>query len=413
MKVLDLILPRVYKLIKRNPRLAVILKAIWKLLPKIKAKLILLFRKKDSFCLPLDTYTFSQEWYQQMNNTHSNSLSMSHIHPAQIVQRGKVQTLDNDIYWKFKNSNEREVRENIVMSIPKARVVDDGFVVSPDATLLLDFSIVPDIPVKKHPLLCASKTLMPPKFLKGKVAVLTAHGGRGYYHWMFEVLPRLELIRKAGWNWNDIDKFIVNSQIARFQIETLQLLEIPRNKVVESHWNPHILTDQLIVPSIPEYVTPWVCDFLRKSFLKNPPKTPGKRRIYISRAKTTHRRVLNENKLMDVLSKYGFECIYLEEYPMAEQVQIMAEAAYIIAPHGAGLTNLVFCSPGTTIIELIYPKAVKRLFWTLSSIMNLNYYYLFAKGDLPPEGVDSYLNSDDMEIDLDKLDRLFKKLQLK
>ena len=411
MKVLDIILPKVYKFIKRNPRFAVFLKAIWRILPKIKATITGFLQKKDAFSLPVNMYTDSQEWFRQVNQAKDNELSMSHVHPAQIVHRGKVQTLEEDIYWKFKKSDQRAVRENIVMTIPGGRVVDDGFVVSPDATLLTDFSIVPDVPTSQHPLLNSSRTLMPAKFLRGKSALLTAHGGRGYYHWMFEVLPRIELVRQAGWNLNDIDKFIVNSQITRFQIETLQLLNIPRGKVVESHWHPHIVTDQLIVPSIPEYITPWVCNFLRESFLKS--STNKKRKIYIGRAKTAHRRVTNETKLIQVLSEYGFESVYLEEYSITDQAQLMAEAEFIIAPHGAGLTNLVFCSPGTTVIELIYPKSVKKLFWTLSSIMNLNYYYLFAIGEPPPEGVDSYLNSEDMEVDLDKLTLLLEKLQVK
>ena len=35
-----------------------------------------------------------------------------------------------------------------------------------------------------------------------------------------------------------------------------------------------------------------------------------------------------------------------------EQVAVVRDARMVVAPHGAGLTNIVFCRPGTTVIEL-------------------------------------------------------------
>ncbi|MDX2305226.1 MAG: glycosyltransferase family 61 protein [Microscillaceae bacterium] len=406
---MDFVLPRVYKFIKRNRRWVKPLKALWLFFPKLKTGLLLLLGQKNAFTLPVKSYTESQTWYHQAENKQNFQLNLKYIHPPQAIQRGAVDTLNGELYWKFKDKQQRQIRENIVMTIPQGRVIDDGFVVSPDATLLTDFSIIPDTQIIDHPLL-SSRKLIPPKYIRGKSAVLAAHGGRGYYHWMFEVLPRLELIRQAGIEWTQIDKFIVNSCITQFQIDSLKTLGIPRSKIVECHWHPHIISDCLIVPSIPDYVSPWVCDFLRSNFLKNPIPAKPEKRLYISRSRAAHRRVVNEEEVVEVLKKYFFQCVYLEEYSVEAQAKLMSQAELIVAPHGAGLTNLVFCAPGATLIELIYPLSVKKLFWSISSLMQLNYYYLFAQGNPPPEGEESYLNSDDMLIDVEKLERLLNKI---
>jgi hypothetical protein len=39
-----------------------------------------------------------------------------------------------------------------------------------------------------------------------------------------------------------------------------------------------------------------------------------------------------------------------------EQAAIMALAKHVVAAHGAGLTNLVFCSPAARVLEVFGPK---------------------------------------------------------
>ena len=47
----------------------------------------------------------------------------------------------------------------------------------------------------------------------------------------------------------------------------------------------------------------------------------------------------------------GWQFVQLEKLPIAEQMQLFAEAKYIISPHGAGLTNLLWSQPGPKVIE--------------------------------------------------------------
>jgi hypothetical protein len=48
-----------------------------------------------------------------------------------------------------------------------------------------------------------------------------------------------------------------------------------------------------------------------------------------------------------------------------------------IAPHGAGLANLMFCRPGTRILQLYSPNYVNPMFWYMSNQVGLNYYLFY------------------------------------
>jgi hypothetical protein len=77
------------------------------------------------------------------------------------------------------------------------------------------------------------------------------------------------------------------------------------------------------------------------------------RRIYVSRKLTTARRVINDDAVVELLRDFDFETIHLEQMPLTEQIKIFRESNVIIGPHGAGLANIVFSSPGITLIEFL------------------------------------------------------------
>jgi len=88
--------------------------------------------------------------------------------------------------------------------------------------------------------------------------------------------------------------------------------------------------------------------WLRQKFAPKIKKQPW-RKLWISRANAVARHVTNEDSLF--LQLKGWEFVQLEKLPVGEQMQLFAEAKYVIAPHGAGLTNLLWCQPNTKVIE--------------------------------------------------------------
>ena len=224
--------------------------------------------------------------------------------------------------------------------------------------------------------------LPPLRQVQGTVATLTGLSGQVYFHWMTDILPRFDILRQAGIDLNQIDWFWVNSQQHPFQRETLRRLGIPNNKVLESDRSPHIQADHLIVPSFPGYLgwTPlWALEFLRREFLPIPPPFNFPERIYISRDNACYRRVLNEPEVLDQLSRLGFVSVHLESLPLEQQIALFAQATVIVAPHGSGLTNLIFCRPGTTIVEFISPHYIRHYYWVISRHLGLFHFFLVGR----------------------------------
>jgi capsular polysaccharide biosynthesis protein len=202
-------------------------------------------------------------------------------------------------------------------------------------------------------------------FLPGTTAVLSAPAGNTYYHWLFDVLPRIRLLQLAGVDLASIDRFAVNGTTRGFQRETLARFGIGEGRIVETDRHRHLRCERMILPSYPgtSGVPPrWACEFLREAFLEEDPAATarGPSRIYVSRQRSRTRRVENQDELDRLLAKEGFETVYPEDHSVAEQARLFRGARRIVAPHGSGLANLVFCEPGAHLVEIFPPDKVSE-----------------------------------------------------
>ena len=75
----------------------------------------------------------------------------------------------------------------------------------------------------------------------------------------------------------------------------------------------------------------------------------------------------------------GWETVTLEDLSIKEQVKTFAEATHIVAPHGAGLTNLLWCRPKTKVYELTHEAFFgKKVYPTLSHHLGLEHQVLLC-----------------------------------
>jgi capsular polysaccharide biosynthesis protein len=93
--------------------------------------------------------------------------------------------------------------------------------------------------------------------------------------------------------------------------------------------------------------------------------------------------LVNEDEIINVLDEFGFKWVTLESMSVIQQVALFTQAEVVIAPHGSGLTNILFCQPGTKVIELFAPNYVYPCYWYLSNLVGLDYYYVLGEA---PEG---------------------------
>jgi capsular polysaccharide biosynthesis protein len=134
-----------------------------------------------------------------------------------------------------------------------------------------------------------------------------------------------------------------------------------------------------------QLIPDWVCRYLRDRLLPSAAgqDNPYGERIYISRDDAPTRKLLNENEVLDSLAQRGFRKVTLAGMGIGQQQRIFQDTRFIVAPHGGGLTNLVFCKPGTAVVEM-FPLAVNDTYFRLCIEMGIDYYYVLTrKRDVP------------------------------
>jgi capsular polysaccharide biosynthesis protein len=108
-------------------------------------------------------------------------------------------------------------------------------------------------------------------------------------------------------------------------------------------------------------------------------------------------------ELLEKLRLLGFQCIDLEGLGLLEQAEIFSRADCVIAPHGAGLTNILFCRPGTIVVDIFAPTYVNACYWVMANELGLAYSYLLGEGPRPPRGIDPDRKIDDIRLNIPSL----------
>ena len=194
-------------------------------------------------------------------------------------------------------------------------------------------------------------------------------GNNNYWHWLYDVLPRFGLCGRSV-NLSEIDYFLLPNLLKNFQNETLDCLNIPKHKRISSEKFRHIKAKELIMTDHPVVTTGnptkdmsnipgWIMSWLKNSFLDRDIITNKKvkNKIYIDRGETTYknlpqRLISNEDEIKKCLLKNDFIAVKLHDTKFREQVDLFHNAECIVGLHGGGFGNIVFCKPGTKIIEL-------------------------------------------------------------
>lgn len=226
-----------------------------------------------------------------------------------------------------------------------------------------------------------------PKKIKGTVFSLLGGGGAKYYyyHWMIDSLARLGLLKESG-RFDEVDYFLVPNYSARYHKETLNHFGITEDKIINQEFAQHVQADRLIVSSYTQikfHHPKWACDFLHNSFTTPKLETVKRDRlIYIPRGDAgVNRRVLNEHELMDVLKEYGFETRFLSDMAVPDEAEYFNSAKLVLGAQGSGFTNLVFCEPGTKVIQFFPANYVRHIDYDLSNKMGLEFHYLLCQSD--------------------------------
>lgn len=227
-----------------------------------------------------------------------------------------------------------------------------------------------------------------PQYAGERVFLLSARGGGNFYHWMTDILPKFAILQDAGYSFRKTDRFVVPMCNKAFQMESLTACGISLEQIyATSEESPYFCSDELVVPRLKNvmglHMGRWLPQFLQDTMLVGSDlKVPSERelatgedRIFISRDPTASngRAIENIGALNEIFEGIGFKIVYPERLSTIAQARCFHDASIIFAPHGAGLTNIVFCKPDTKIVEF-YGAHIAPCYWAISAIQGLQYY---------------------------------------
>jgi len=249
------------------------------------------------------------------------------------------------------------------------------------------------------------------------VALIGRQRAHAYWHWWADVIPRIWLLETYG-GPEAQGLPLALPRPASFQQDTIDLLGygervLPLRRGVHRFakvvFTPGMTTTHTSYPSA--LMAPFAA-WVRERILGSPAPAGEPTRIFVGRRDVARpkRKVVNEDEVRAHLAGRGFTCIDGSELSIREQAELFSRADVVVGPHGGGLTNLLFCRPGTQVVELFPASGARPLscYRVAASHLRLPYTRMvFATADAPRFGTSEKQQAlnDSMVVDIDALDR--------
>lgn len=287
-------------------------------------------------------------------------------------------------HWVFDRRAQYEV------AAPYCLEIAGGITTGPDGTTitpggLLDYETSQYFGLagwKEHPVYLQRQLPEIEDFDGTLVSIAARGGGRNFYHFLTDVLPRFGVFEDAMPDVK-VDAIYAPAH-AGWQRTLLEMAGLGDIKVLPASGESAVRATRLIAPSLtnthevaPKATVAWLRERLPAKDVAD-----RSRRIYVTRGMTPRtRRVSDEERLLPMLEQRGFVSVSPEKLSPQEQIDVFAAADVIVAPHGAALTNLLWIHPGARVLELFHPGYVNAAFWSITeAIGDIRYEYLVGEG---------------------------------
>lgn len=303
------------------------------------------------------------------------------ISKSETICRKYPITIEAEIHPHLMRHLNRKSPKNYLLEMQNAKIIGlNGLIILPDGQYAMEVGL------NESNLMTLPEyySLIHPKLIKKSgvyYSLIQIWGGaNNYYHWLVDSLKKLHLIIEL------LPKnilFIVPNNLKIWQYDSLEAIGIKKHQLC--YFNTGLWELETLYFSPPMFweANPDSYEWLQKTIYKNFNITPSidnkNERIYISRSLANSRKIINTTEVETILQEYNFRSYSLEELSFREQVTLFAKAEAVVAPHGAGLTNLMFAQPGTFVLELFEPALKAPCFYILSDCINHKYHYLIGE----------------------------------
>lgn len=217
-----------------------------------------------------------------------------------------------------------------------------------------------------------------PELVAGAWTTLTSpwNDGRNYYHWLLDGLARLSLCR----DFPEQPGILLPPGLPRFALETLSLLGLEgRTREV---------TSRCIQPETYYFCAPtamtgvwnpdafrWLRDRFSSYFM--PPKSGSP--VFLTR-RGNARVPTNLDEIEANFSARGFEIVDCGAIPVKRQIEMVSAAPAVAGLHGAAMTNLLWATPATPVIEIFEAGYLNGCYEQIAFHGDLNYRLLINTG---------------------------------
>jgi capsular polysaccharide biosynthesis protein len=230
-----------------------------------------------------------------------------------------------------------------------------------------------------------------------------------YYHWLIQAVPAIDAAVRR--NPGRRIRLALRPE-NHFQRDSLALLghaDVPRLTILPDRQYPLREAEYsgFLAGSAGFLTSRSARDTFARLRAAVPPRRTRSDRIYVARTDAPVRRMRNEAALIEKLRDQGFHIVAAGALPFHDQVDLFRHAKLVIGPHGAGLSNIVFCEPGTFVYELVPAGYQNSCFTILADLAGLPYWAdMFAS----PGAGTGFTGEWDVDVDgvLDRLSDISK-----
>ena len=224
-----------------------------------------------------------------------------------------------------------------------------------------------------------AETIEVPSFV-----INTRWSSANYYHWIHECLPRLiialQIFHKLPYNiqltWIGHKK-----NLKSYHLDALKSLNLCISNIKFISY-PCVFQNLIHLTFVdPGLVSQYQVQVLRNSFLRymnNNSIINNKERLLILRKKESSRYLELSKNQRYLINKYKLSPTVLENLSLMQQIRLFNNSELIIAPHGAGLSNIAFSS-SCSVIEIMPSDSVHPLYMQIASSANLPYTMYVVK----------------------------------
>lgn len=209
-----------------------------------------------------------------------------------------------------------------------------------------------------------------PQRIDGTLAIM--HQSSNYFHYLVESVSSMLQIIHSGLR---VDYYVLDTSTP-FAREMIEILQIPREKILSPKPHRLLRADSLLLPtltadvetieyrdrllfahalSLPLNIRDFYASLSTPTSYMSASHTPTScptRKVFLTRPMDSNRNIENLQEVQAVFGEFGYEIVLPDNLSLREQIALMRECKIIASMHGAGLANVLFAPSGAVVFEI-------------------------------------------------------------